>query len=561
MYQALYRKYRPSNFNEVVGQEIIIKTLKNAIKNNKISHAYIFSGPRGTGKTSIAKIFAKTINCENLKELEPCNNCSSCIQINNKQDTDIIEIDAASNNGVDEIREIRNKVNLVPSVGKYKIYIIDEVHMLTTGAFNALLKTLEEPPSHAIFILATTDPHKIPATIFSRCQYFSFKRIPNEKIVNRLEQICKEESIEYDSESLNEIARLSDGGLRDSISMLDQVVAYSDDKITLNDIHDVNGTITQYDLKQLIDKIISQEITDVLNLINKYEENGKDFIKLTEEILLFFKNIIFAKEAPNYFEKSNIDKNLYVNGYENIDSIKIIDFINKINNSLYEMKQSSNPKLKLELLMISLTINNNNVYNTQNIQNAQNIQIKTDNKNSISLETKEKSKDIAKIEKKVNGEIDEEKKLKLVKIKKIRINNTLALFNKKLLLKTREDLEKLKPLLLDPDYSKTISLIFDGVLKAVGDDYLIFVYNDETTSDLFNENIIKIETVINSELNSNFKIISTYLNEWNKIKNEFNSKSKTYNFVEENYNLDEILSNKKNLNEIEKMFNEIIEYN
>ncbi|MBQ9181439.1 MAG: DNA polymerase III subunit gamma/tau [Bacilli bacterium] len=561
MYQALYRKYRPSNFNEVVGQEIIIKTLKNAIKNNKISHAYIFSGPRGTGKTSIAKIFAKTINCENLKELEPCNNCSSCIQINNKQDTDIIEIDAASNNGVDEIREIRNKVNLVPSVGKYKIYIIDEVHMLTTGAFNALLKTLEEPPSHAIFILATTDPHKIPATIFSRCQYFSFKRIPNEKIVNRLEQICKEESIEYDSESLNEIARLSDGGLRDSISMLDQVVAYSDNKITLNDIHDVNGTITQYDLKQLIDKIISQEITDVLNLINKYEENGKDFIKLTEEILLFFKNIIFAKEAPNYFEKSNIDKNLYVNGYENIDSIKIIDFINKINNSLYEMKQSSNPKLKLELLMISLTINNNNVYNTQNIQNAQNIQIKTDNKNSISLEIKEKSKDIAKIEKKVNGEIDEEKKLKLVKIKKIRINNTLALFNKKLLLKTREDLEKLKPLLLDPDYSKTISLIFDGVLKAVGDDYLIFVYNDETTSDLFNENIIKIETVINSELNSNFKIISTYLNEWNKIKNEFNSKSKTYNFVEENYNLDEILSNKKNLNEIEKMFNEIIEYN
>ena len=185
MYQALYRKYRPNNFFDVTGQEIIIKTLQNAVENNKISHAYLFTGPRGTGKTSIAKILAKTINCEHLNDLTPCDKCVNCTQINLKTSTDIIEIDAASNNGVDEIREIRNKVNLVPATGKYKVYIIDEVHMLTTGAFNALLKTLEEPPSHAIFILATTEPHKIPATIMSRCQRFDYKRFPNEKILLR----------------------------------------------------------------------------------------------------------------------------------------------------------------------------------------------------------------------------------------------------------------------------------------------------------------------------------------------------------------------------------------
>ena len=230
MYQALYRKYRPKILEDVCGQDIIVRIIKNSINKNQINHAYLFAGPRGTGKTSIAKIFARIVNCANSKDCIPCGKCPSCTEINN---SDIIEIDAASNNGVDEIRELRSKVNLVPAFGKYKVYIIDEVHMLTVGAFNALLKTLEEPPEHIIFVLATTDPQKIPETILSRCQRFDFKKISTESIVENLEKISQKENIEIETPALIEIARLSDGGMRDSIGMLDQARAYTNEKITV----------------------------------------------------------------------------------------------------------------------------------------------------------------------------------------------------------------------------------------------------------------------------------------------------------------------------------------
>jgi len=299
MYQALYRKYRPQTLEEVGGQDTIVKIIKNSIENNKINHAYLFAGPRGTGKTSIAKIFAKMVNCENLQNGLPCGKCTNCTQINN---SDTIEIDAASNNGVNEIRELRNNVNLVPSYGKYKIYIIDEVHMLTTEAFNALLKTLEEPPAHIIFILATTDPHKIPETILSRCQRLDFKKISEKSIVNRLKKIVEEEKIEIEEDALKEIARLSDGGMRDSIGMLDQAVAYSDQKITTNDIHDINGTLTAENLKNLISVIITREIKEIFEILEKYNDNGKNFVKLTEEIITFMRNTLLYKNAREYFE-------------------------------------------------------------------------------------------------------------------------------------------------------------------------------------------------------------------------------------------------------------------
>ena len=292
MYQALYRKYRPQLFEDVVGQKVIIKTLSNSILNNKISHAYLFTGPRGTGKTSIAKIFAKIINCENLNGIDPCNNCVNCTQINTKQSTDIIEIDAASNNGVDEIRELRDKVSLVPSFGKYKVYIIDEVHMLTTAAFNALLKTLEEPPKHIIFILATTEPHKIPQTILSRCQRFDFKKISISDIKSRIKKISELENISIDDDAIELIAKLSDGGMRDALGLLDQLTSYTSEKINVNDVNDVSGMITIDKINELILHIIKGNLIDSFNLLETYDEDGKNLVKIVEGLIEFLKNTL-----------------------------------------------------------------------------------------------------------------------------------------------------------------------------------------------------------------------------------------------------------------------------
>ena len=291
MYQTLYRKYRPKDFNQVVGQDVIVKTLKNSIKNGKVSHAYMFFGPRGVGKTSIAKIFARTINCNN-QDGNICNNCNACISSSNKECLDIIEIDAASNNGVDEIRELRDKVSLVPSELKYKIYIIDEVHMLTIQAFNALLKTLEEPPSHVIFILATTDPQKVPETIVSRCQCFSFNRISNNDIVLNLKKICDAENIDVSDDVLFKISEFSNGGMRDSIGMLDKLYAYSDDKITMEDFIKLNRIVSNEDIFNLIQFIDNNQIDEVVNLINEWDSNGINIIQIMDSILEFLKNII-----------------------------------------------------------------------------------------------------------------------------------------------------------------------------------------------------------------------------------------------------------------------------
>ena len=349
MYQALYRKYRPINFENVVGQDIIIRTLKNAISNDKISHAYLFTGPRGTGKTTIAKILAKTVNCTSQKNANSCEECVNCTQFNQKTSTDIIEIDAASNNGVDEIREIRNKVNLVPSSGKYKVYIIDEVHMLSTGAFNALLKTLEEPPSHAIFVLATTEPHKVPATILSRCQKFDFKKISNNSIIERLKYICKEEKINIEEEALEAIAKASDGGMRDSISLLDQVISYNSTDIKVDDVYKVNGTLSLSTKYEFIENILNKDICSILNKIDEFNNDGKNLIKILEDITNTLKNILLMKISDNFILKNSNDIEQYKSLIDSVNYNEILEITNefkKISQYFYEDYLNKNQDLK-----------------------------------------------------------------------------------------------------------------------------------------------------------------------------------------------------------------------
>lgn len=568
MYQALYRKYRPQTLNDVSGQDTIVKIISNSIKNNKISHAYLFAGPRGTGKTSIAKIFAHMVNCENLQNNCPCGKCVSCTQINN---SDIIEIDAASNNGVDEIRELRNKVNLVPSYGKYKVYIIDEVHMLTTGAFNALLKTLEEPPAHIIFILATTDPHKIPETILSRCQRLDFKKISENNIVEKLTVIAQKEQISIDQSALREIARLSDGGLRDSIGMLDQAVAYASDTITAQDIHDINGTLTPEDLKNLLELITEANLEEIFKKLDFYNDGGKNFVKLTEEIITFMRNILLYKEAPKYFKQIYSNLELYSDIALKINNNILLTYINILNNTVSEMKTTTNTKLLLELALIKMVNNQEKAKQPikseakieKTLEQPQNNIPKTVEKleaQPVKENLVSKEKDISKNIDQPNPKTKDKQQLqKIAEIKNIRINNTLARFKKSQIPILSKKILILNDYLLDPDVSKWAAILLDGQLKAASEQNLIFVYQNERLANLFNENLVAIEATLTKVMDKPYKAIATDINDWENIKNIFNSKKKTYTYEEEQFNLADIFSPKET-NEFSN-FEDIIEYN
>ena len=306
-YQALYRKYRPSNFDEVVGQQPIIQTLKNAIVQNRIAHAYLFCGPRGTGKTSIAKIFAKMLNCEDEFN-KPCGKCTNCKMVQNGSHPDIIEIDAASNNGVDEVRNLIDKVKYAPMQGKYKVYIIDEVHMMTTGAFNALLKTIEEPPAHVVFILATTEPNKVIPTIISRCQRFDFNKVSQKDIEKRLSIVCKEEKIEIDPEAISLIAQLADGGMRDSLSILDQCIAYSSSNITVDNVREIYGVLTTSDIGKLFEHLYAHEVDALIQQIQECSDQGMDLKRLTSDFITLLKESIILDYSSNSQLVSNTHK-------------------------------------------------------------------------------------------------------------------------------------------------------------------------------------------------------------------------------------------------------------
>ena len=349
-YKALYRSYRPGSFETVIGQEHIIKTLKNALITKKTSHAYIFSGPRGIGKTTIARILAKAINCENPQDGEPCNKCAACCLINNNETPDIIEIDAASNNGVEEIRNVLEKVNFLPSVLKHKVYIIDEVHMLSLSAFNALLKTLEEPPVHVMFILATTEPHKIPATIISRCQRFDFKPLTPKEIKSNLSSIAYKEKIDIEDGALDTIAEASEGGMRDAIGILDQVNAYSTKTITIEDVNNVTGSISNQKLIELMQALNEGLSGEAVALTNELIGLGKEVSRLTQSLLQICRDILFYQNTESNFEGKIIFEDVAFKMLCNsINKKKVFYFIEVLSDVQNKIKYSLSQKIFLEV--------------------------------------------------------------------------------------------------------------------------------------------------------------------------------------------------------------------
>ena len=356
-YQALYRTWRPQRFEDVVGQEMITKTLRNAVMTNQTSHAYLFTGPRGTGKTSTAKIFAKAINCHHQENGEPCNECEICKAITNGSLNDVLEIDAASNNGVEEIRDIRDKVKYAPTQADYKVYIIDEVHMLSTGAFNALLKTLEEPPANVVFILATTEPHKIPATIISRTQRFDFKRITSSTILKRMEYILNQKDIQYEDAALKIIAKAAEGGMRDALSILDQVISFGENNVTLENALLVTGSVTKTDFLNYLQAVVDQKTPEALEMIHKLVQDGKDASRIVEDLVEYCRDLLLYQQSPAMLEETELGMldEAFKKFAQEIEPEIVYQMINILNEQQENMRYTSHPTVYLEVLTVKLS--------------------------------------------------------------------------------------------------------------------------------------------------------------------------------------------------------------
>ena len=355
-YLALYRKYRPVDFDNVYGQEEVVTVIKNAINNNMVSHAYLFCGPRGTGKTTIAKIIARMVNCENLIDGKPCGKCYNCINFLNSND--IVEIDAASNNGVDEIRELRDKINLVPSNAKYKVYIIDEVHMLSIGAFNALLKTLEEPPEYVIFILATTEVHKIPITILSRCQHYDFKRISIETITERMQELMDTEHVEAEDKALRYIAKAADGSMRDALSLLDQCIAfYLGQKVTYEHVLEVLGAVDTDVFSRLLRKVINTDVPGVLDVVEELVMQGRDLTQLTADFTWYLRNLLLVKTSDNIEDVLDVSTENMMQLKEEsgmIETAALFRYIRVFSELSGQLKYATQKRIMLEVALIKL---------------------------------------------------------------------------------------------------------------------------------------------------------------------------------------------------------------
>lgn len=504
-YKVLYRKYRPNCFDEVIGQEYTIQMLKNSFINNKLSHAFIFTGPRGTGKTSTAKLLAKLVNCESPIDGKPCNKCNSCLNINDNPD--VIEIDAASNTGVDNIREIINNVKIAPSFSKYKVYIIDEVHMLSTSAFNALLLTLEEPPKNIIFILATTEIQNVPITILSRCQRFDFSRISPDVIYEQLKKVCKLEKIAIEDDALREIADISEGGMRDAYSILDQV-SKSDKLITVNDINDNFGIISKNSINELVTDLFDGKVQSVIEKISEYSKSSTNYIVVVDKIISFLnektRNIKLGVENGNCEQYKNL----------------IFDLL-----KLYNIKNIDNPYAVLEVILLNYCDNGQNYFPGNNLIEKNANENVNENAKIINIENIEET---PKIEEKQAFNNNK----KACDFVNIRINNTFVEANKS----CKQEMTDMYQQFLKKVDNIYKNMLEDSIIEVASDKYAIIVFEHEATANVANSNILNIEEQFNKIANKNVKFICISKDYWNTVAEEFkqNKKNKIkYEYIDE----------------------------
>ena len=513
-YVALYRKYRPRVLDEIYGQKYIVDIVKNSILNNRIFHAYLFSGPRGTGKTTIAKLIAKIVNCSDLNGYDPCDFCSSCKLFNEKSNPDIIEIDAASNNGVDEIRSIREKVVLMPSISKYKVYIIDEVHMLSVSAFNALLKTLEEPPKHVIFILATTELDKVPETIVSRCQCYDFKRINIDDIVLCLKNICDKEKIKADDDVLKLIGQYCNGGMRDSIGLLDKLASYSND-ITKSLFYDVVGLVSDEVIFDIYSNIVNKNISNVFDNVEKMVNSGKSIDLIVEQLLILLRNIS-------------------VSGVDEISNDVFCKVLNGLSGIAYDLKFSVNELLCFEIGILKIV----NSFDDGEIISWE---IISDDGIASDSENKLISKD--------KSEEDEQMVDKKAVDFSIVINNAFALADKNLKIEVMKKWNGFNDYVHNKEFSSLVSYFLDSTVQVVGEkDVIISVCYASVVENAY-QNIAKLELLFNLVMGKFYNLAFVLEDEWKELKDKYISdmkSGKTYKYIEQNVEKDDIIDDEPN---------------